>query len=520
METNTLNTQYAGKNLIKVTTAADFAAGELTGLIPANVGSGALTLAEGALEGRFVSAAYLLQDFRTMTASWNASIPRGSTVETLARVWDAAANAWGEWQSWGEYGMAMLRHSMKDGITAPPDEFDRPEWEHGGTVKAQFSAILRRNDAQAPAPVLRQLTYSIKGTKEAPIPATYAEEAPASIPLKALTPAPAYAQGNRHPDIGHSICSPTTITVQLNGRDPGLDINHEALALSAGFDFGYGWGNWAFSTAAAGLYGYEAYTQYGDLNILLSELANGRSVGLSVRYNKDPESEYYLENAYNNTGGHLFTVIGYEYRDENGMPDEAKRPENLYFYSSDSYAPNDAASVHLYRWTHLDKCWPGRAMYIVSAKPVAGAAVTGVEEIAAALAPAGENAYALMAEGVKVDLTNFTEDKKAVSGRGIFAYTVEGLRTDAATPTFTETYKGVDYENRVWVTANDTFFYSGFATSEDGSILFDAANALYAAGIPEGETRALTIYAITNDGRMYCAPLTATSHKGDEKSAQ
>ena len=40
-----------GTNLIKITTAADFAAGETTGLVQSDVGNGALTLDADATEG-------------------------------------------------------------------------------------------------------------------------------------------------------------------------------------------------------------------------------------------------------------------------------------------------------------------------------------------------------------------------------------------------------------------------------------------------------------------------------------
>ena len=76
-----------GTNLIKITTATDFAAGETTGLVQSGVGNGALALDADATEGTFTSAVYLIDDFLKMVASWNAAIYDGSSVEVFARAY-------------------------------------------------------------------------------------------------------------------------------------------------------------------------------------------------------------------------------------------------------------------------------------------------------------------------------------------------------------------------------------------------------------------------------------------------
>ena len=78
------------RNVIKVTTAADFAAGTLEGLVPTSVGNGALALAEGATEGTFTSAVYTIADFYKMVGAWNAAIYDGTSVEIEARDEDEA----------------------------------------------------------------------------------------------------------------------------------------------------------------------------------------------------------------------------------------------------------------------------------------------------------------------------------------------------------------------------------------------------------------------------------------------
>ncbi len=482
------------RNLIKITTTADFAAGELNGLEPASVGDGALTLAEGATEGTFTSAEYAVPDFYKMVASWNAAIYDGTSIEVFARAY--TDDAWDDWFSWGKYGMSILRGCNDDSSV--------DEYAPGGTItKAQFRAVLRRDSASLSSPVLRQLTYSVKGVKLTDITPTYAETPVADLPASVYNASPAYAQGIRDPEIGGSICSPSTITVMLNARNPQLDLLPEELALSVQ-DFNYGFGNWAFCTSAAGLYGYEAYVQYGNKDILLQELANGRSVGLSVSYYTDPSSSKYLEGAYGGTDGHLITIIGYEY--EGNVKDD----DHLYFISSDTYSKDDATSFHRYKWTQLRNCWTNGVMYMVSSAPEADAPVTGVQRFDATLEPTEEeNVYTLKADGAAIDLTDFTIGKMSTLGRGVLAYTIEGIATTESV----ESTASIVYEHRIQVSANNTFFYTGIRTNDDGNLTFNAGNALYKAGIPEGETRTLTVYAMANNGRRYTATLTAVSTK-------
>ena len=260
-----------GTNLIKITTATDFAAGETTGLVQSGVGNGALALEADATEGTFTSAVYLIDDFLKMVASWNAAIYDGSSVEVFARAY--TNDAWADWFSWGKYGMSIMRGCNDDNSV--------DEYSPGGTItKAQFRAVLRRDSAEIQSPVLRQITFSIKGGDASPV---YAETPVSSLPASKYNASPAYSQIIRDPEIGGSICSPSTISVMLNSRNSQLDILPEELALSVQ-DFNYGFGNWAFCASAAGLYGYESYVQYGNIDIILQELANGRSVGLSVSY--------------------------------------------------------------------------------------------------------------------------------------------------------------------------------------------------------------------------------------------
>ena len=487
-------------NLLKITTAEDFEAGASRDLVPSDVGNGALALAEGADTGVFYSAVYQVPEYDSLVASWNASLPDGASIEVSVRLYveDADGGAWTGWMSYGEYGPGVYRGSTEDGDQYASIGVDTIDTSSGYTSR-YIQMMAELNAGESGTPVLRQLAAT---TNSAPV---YAETA-VELPERVAVPAPAYSQLIRDPDIGGSICSPSTITVQLNSRDPELDLLPEELALSVQ-DFSYGFGNWSYCTSAAGLYGYEAYVQFADEDILMQELAQGRGVGISVQYSTDPGSSVYLEGAYGSTSGHLISLVGYYY--EEGHEGEK---DYLHFYSSDTYSASDATSYHDYKWTQLSDCWSNRVAYIIpSTTPEEGAEITGVTRAEAVLEPveATENVYALTVDGEALDLTDFTVGKDTTFGRGVLAYTVEGFATDMATE-MEASSSSIVYEAPMQMTANQTFYYRGIATTEDGLLSFDANAALAELGVPVGETRAVTVYAMTNDGMRYTASMTCT----------
>ena len=505
-------------NLVKLTSTTDFNNGTLENVvIDETVGDGAIKLADGATEGTFISAEYDITDFEEMVASWNATLPGNASVEIQARAYIVSHNEdqprgdWSGYLTWGEFGPTVHRggSSTNDGavhggngwVFMDQDIFS-VRGVHGG-VKVQFKAILRREAATDAAPVLRQINATIRNTNNGrKIEATYAEKAyEGTLPNKVMNVAPAYAQGIRHPEIGGSICSPTTISMLLNARDKSLDLLPEEVALNL-FDFGNGiFGNWSYAASFAGLYGYEAYFQYASLDILMQELAKGNTVGMSVKYSNSKSGSYpYLEGSYGSTGGHLISIVGYEYTE--GHEGD---PNYLYFISGDSYSRSDAYSFHRYKWTQLDKAWgEKRSLYILPSQTPEVKVDRAVARVEATLELVGDNTYALKANDQTIDLTKFNQGMTGTSGRGAIGYTIEGRKV--AMPTdLKESSSSIKYENALaGLTANNIFYYDSYKL--DGSnIQFNPQSILSGAGIPAGETPAITFYFIANNGVVYIA---------------
>ena len=506
-------------NLVKLTSTEDFNKGTLeSALVDETVGNGAVKLADGATEGVFLSAEYSITDFEEMVASWNATLEGNCSVEIQARAYIVAHNDfeergdWSGWLTWGEYGPTVKRGGLSNndgdihggnGWVFMNQDIFSVRGVHGAT-KVQFKAILRRESASNASPVLRQINATIRNSNAGrEIEATYAETPfDGTLPNSVYNVAPAYAQGIRHPDIGGSICSPTTMSMLLNSRNPQLDLLPEEAALNI-YDFGNGiFGNWAYAASFGGLYGYESYFQYGSLDILMQELAKGNTVGLSVKYSNDKSSSYpYLEGSYGSTGGHLISIIGYEY--EAGHEGDLK---HLYFISGDSYSFSDATSFHRYKWTQLDKAWgEKRSMYVMPSQTPEVAGIRGVQRVEATLELVGTDTYTLKVNGEAFDLTKFNNNMLGASGRGVIAYTVEGKKVDVKTD-LKDSSSSINYSNALQVTANNIFRYDIF--SLDGSNLkVNASSLLKAAQIPEGETPAITFYFMANNGVMYIAQL-------------
>mgnify|MGYP000033321063 FL=1 len=252
----------------------------------------------------------------------------------------------------------------------------------------------------------------------------------------------------------------------------GEDLLPEEVA-HANYDYTYaGNGNWSFTTAIAGCYGYECYVAFADIAGLKKEIKNGFACGVSVHYADTPEHAEerglpLLEGTTGCTDGHLMVVRGFE-TGEDGTE---------YVLVNDPYAPGDAAAQRRYRLDQFAHAWGGVA-YFIHGKDGARA-VAPPERVTGELRRteiAGE--YALFLRGERKSLaTDFCEK--------------DGLCTDTVCYTVQD---GHAYAT----TAHKRFYYTN--VSQAGNVLLDTA------AMPAG-TR-ITAYIIGELGCMTVAGLT------------
>lgn len=471
-------------NLAVFTTAEDFAAGTLENVVTdESIGNGAIVLKEGESEGTYTSEVLGTAPFEYMVASWGADTPKGTWIEVSARAYVDMKKGWTEWLSWGKWSDSVKRGSVSgecDLAYMDTDTFTISGKDGETASKIQLKVTLHAN-ADGVSPTVRQLGVTYKNTLEGQYitPVYYGETV--ELPEKVLLDTPAYSQMVREQSIAGSMCSATTICTMLNDR--GEDTLPEEIAL-IDYDSDYdGFGNWAFSVAAAGSYGYDVYIQYADLDIVRQELAHGYSVGINVKYSSSSNGQYpYLENgAAGSTGGHLITITGYETID--GVD---------YFYSSDSAAGSDAGCLRHYRADQLDAAWSAKVAYIIHDKEE-NISACNPNRVECELVSAGENEYTLMANGEAVQIgKNFTSAKWKSDGCGIIAYYLEG--EDVSEAPMPENVKTSD--------ANHTFRYT-VKGNENGNLAIKPTAIL--GGLKKPAT--MHIFVMANNGTTYTASL-------------
>ncbi len=468
-------------NFLRITSADAWNKGTPENLtVTTEVGDGALRLAEGQTEGTWTSEEMDVPAFEYMVASWSADTPEGTWVEIKARAYVDMYDSWSGWLSWGKWSPYIKRGSAnttEDLAKVDTDIFTIRGSSGESSSRIQFQFVLHSDDP-AVTPTLRDVSATLKNTLEGQAIPVYYPNAGMELPEKVLLDTPAYSQMRRDSAIGSVICSPTSLTMMLNDRDSSLDLFPEEVALRE-FDFNYnGFGNWPFTTALAGTYGYSNYCHYSDLDFVRQELACGRSVALSVRYaNHQGGSNPYLENgAANDTSGHLIVIVGYETID--GVD---------YFYSNDAATqPDSKCALRLYRADQLDACWESRIAYAVSPIVEAGAGTAAPQRIEAKLEPTDKpDVYRLMVDGEEVLLDKAFTNKTKVLGAGTAFIITDNANTDVL-PEPLET-----------TTANKVLRYVN-ATGQ-GQVYISTAN-LQATGATSG-----TCYIILNNGPTYVA---------------
>lgn len=338
------------KNLCLIEGAEAFSKGEFDGVALEN---GCLVLEQtgsGHLQkGCYTSQLLQLPAFRQLVSSWNADTPEGTYIEVQARV--LVEGQWSRWLSFGQWSPFIRRTSFSEkGQLASVDTDVLQVDSEAGSKTAQLRIYLY-TDSEQYSPQVRLLGVTVR-------PVNWKKKEGQPV-LRQLYP-PAYSQLNRDPAVAHEICSPVTITALINRW--GQDALPEEVARIC-YDRAYkGFGNWSFSVAAAGCFGYRAYVAYLDLAGLRREIYNGYSVGVSVRYAADPETAQaenlpYLEGASGTTHGHLMAVCGF-----------CKEKDVEYVLANDSYADTDAQAPRRYRLDQFLEAWQGGVAYIVHPK--------------------------------------------------------------------------------------------------------------------------------------------------------
>ena len=386
---------------------------------------------------------YELKTFDTLIVSFCADTPRGSTVEVEARI-RLTDGRLTEWFSWGVWSPFADRHSKSSKGQLADLDTDTLTL-HEGLLGCAVQIRVTENEAPDTArPLLRRVVLAAKNSR-------IVCEEPSAASNDVRVSAPCYSQMVRQPEISHVICSATTIAMLLNQK--GENVLPEEIALH-NYDSAYdGCGNWAFSTAIAASYGYDAYVRYATLDDLVEELRRGNAVGVSVSYTNKPEDDTlpYIDGAPCRTPGHLIALCGFQTA-SNGKQ---------YAIVHDPAAPENDTVERFYPLEQFMEAWSNRVTYIVHKEEQVNRPRYIPEHVSAELRPAGNGLYALYTRNERVTLVHqnrfdcvaaqLVQRKGEKDADGVFSYGeitpegwIRGLKPNV--PAFVITNRGVIYD--------------------------------------------------------------------------
>jgi hypothetical protein len=366
----------------ELSSGAEFKRGGNAGLnggdiiVDDTVGDGAIKLAPGIAEAVYETVIFDVPAFNKLVMSWNADTQDGTWVEVLARS-SADGASWSTWTSWGKWSPFSQDFAQGIRCSSSGGNISTDEYTLGGS-KIQLRAVLHRDSPDIASPVLRLLHGTLKNTSGKTIAKEYPE---AEFPgggsksfatinavdnyIKKQSPQsldggkgiyiggiPQYSQQLRGPVEGGVICSVTSIAMLINGLSANEKTPFNRLVEEIGlasFDYGYnGYGNWSYTVAQAGAFGFRAHVEYSDqinAETIKRHLLSGHALAMSVTYSTSPGAANYLRGAQGATAGHLITVLGVVWRD--GVE---------YIISHDSWAGNSTdANELVYREYRMEQ---------------------------------------------------------------------------------------------------------------------------------------------------------------------
>ena len=257
------------------------------------------------LEGEYTSPIFNTSDFTELTASWSA-ITNSATGSVEVQVRLKIDGTWCAYMSYGAWKMSSQNASCSgttsDGLCKINQDEVTPTAGRKATAY-QYKVIFRRSEGES-TPVLKCVNVALKINK-----GDVALED--GIKQSVVYDVPKLYQ-REVPNIGGSICSPTTTAMMLkyygySFAGLGYQYEQEYVARIA-YDHGAQvFGNWSFNVAFMGSMGEFAYVRrFAGANDLINYLSSHGPVGLSVKGN--------MQGLYT-TAGHLLVCKGYRVED-------------------------------------------------------------------------------------------------------------------------------------------------------------------------------------------------------------
>ncbi|MGE5588874.1 MAG: peptidase C39 family protein [Clostridia bacterium] len=348
---HSLESDFAGAQCVGVAWRADArSAAPSEGARGASGWTGGLALekgpggyaATGTVTSRPLRTAFA---FNNVVPSWNITAPEGTgaVIEVRAGFDDSRWTSWYEIARWGK-----LRSPGAPGLKKDASGFvneDTLELSSKASVLQYRITLVSENRDATPVLRLVALCYA-DTTNEAAVPAFAPPSDPAQAPWVRDLPVPFRSQRSEGPSIAGRICSPTCVAMALEYH--GVSVPTGTVAAQAYDSLNSIYGNWPFNTAAAALYGFEAYvTRFPGFEPVQAEIAAGRPVIISIRFGPGQLKGGPLTS----TSGHLILVRGFTKDGDVIVNDPAGRTE--------------AEGHVVYKREELLRAWRNGVAYII-----------------------------------------------------------------------------------------------------------------------------------------------------------
>ncbi|MDI7246430.1 MAG: peptidase C39 family protein [Bacillota bacterium] len=283
--------------------------------------------------------------FNNVVLSWNILAPEGTGAIVEVRA-GSDASRWTGWYEIARWG--RLRSPGAPGLKKDESGFVNEDTLELGSKASllQYRITLISEDRDA-TPVLKLVAACYADTSsEAAVPAFAPPRDPAQAPWVRDLPVPFRSQRSEDPSIAGRICSPTCVAMVLEYH--GVAVPTATVAAQAYDSLNSIYGNWPFNTAAAALYGLDAYvTRFSGFEPVQDEIAAGRPVIISIRFGPGQLKGGPL----NSTSGHLIVVRGFTKDGDVIVNDPAGRTE--------------AEGHVVYKRHELLRAWKNGVAYII-----------------------------------------------------------------------------------------------------------------------------------------------------------
>lgn len=259
-------------------------------------------------KGSFISPTIDCNEFRQLIASWNAYTSVNSQIELQIKI--KKNNQWSSWFSSGKWSISNNRGSISD----QQNEFAKMDDESLMILGQElangfrFRIILKRDNIESDSPEVKLIAIALKLSNDSKRTIEYKFE---NEWLKELD-VPERAQ-LCIPDIGNSICSPTSLAMVMEYY--GYNYDTEFVASQVKDNEAGIYGNWSFNTAYLGLTGLYGYVdRFHTVDELKKMISMDMPAVVSI---KTRSMEELNGSIMPYPSGHLMVVRGFKIKDGN-----------------------------------------------------------------------------------------------------------------------------------------------------------------------------------------------------------